>query len=223
MATRTLRADLHTHTYYSRDALTSPGKYIYSCLKRGINCVAVTEHNSIAGALAIQELAPFKVIVGEEIKTNAGEIIGLFLTEEVPARLSPEETVERIKRQGGLVSIPHPFDRFRSGLGNEGLSRILPRIDLIESFNARTLLSQDNNKARTFAEENGLIAIAVSDAHSPGELGGTFIEIPDFKDPSDFLAAIKQAKPEERPAGPLVHLASRWAVTRRKLLRWQPV
>ena len=103
-----LRADLHTHTYFSRDALTSPEKYVQACHKRGINCVAVTEHNNIAGALAVEKIAPFTVIIGEEARTAEGEIIGLFLHEEVPGGLSPEETVNRIKEQGGLGGGPPP-------------------------------------------------------------------------------------------------------------------
>lgn len=222
MATRTIKADLHSHTYYSFDGLTSPGRFVSASLAAGLGCVAITEHNNIRGALAIKRMAPFKIIIGEEIRTSEGEIVGLFLEEEVPPHLSAEETVERIKAQGGIVSIPHPFDRFRSGLGEETMLRILPQIDLMESFNARCLIPDDNARARQFAAEHGIPAIAVSDAHSPGELGHSHIELPDFDGPEQFLQSLRQARLVKRHSSPLIHLASRWAVTRRRWLHWNP-
>ncbi len=221
MATKWVRVDLHTHTYYSPDALTSPGRFIAACLERGIDCVAITDHNTIAGARLMERLCPFKVIVGEEIRTRQGEIIGLFLEEEVPPGLPLEETVRRIKEQGGLVLVPHPFDRFRQGIGQEGLRRILPQVDVVEAFNARTMLAPDNHAAHRFAQAHGLPAVAVSDAHSPWEVGRSFIEVPHFDGPESFLQALQEARLVARPAGPLVHLASRWAALRRAL-GWHP-
>lgn len=219
-----LRTDLHTHTYYSPDALTSPPDFIDACLNRGVNCVAITEHNTIRGALAMREACPFKVIVGEEIRTADGEIIGLFLREEVPARLSAEETVRLIKEQGGLVSIPHPFDRLRrKSLGERALLRIAYQVDIIETFNARITFSGDNERASRFAQEHGLLAAAVSDAHSPGELGASYTEMPDFDGPEAFLQSLGQAKLVGRAASPLVHALSYWARLRRKVLGWKPV
>ncbi|GAG02442.1 unnamed protein product, partial [marine sediment metagenome] len=143
-----LKADLHTHTYFSPDSLTSPEKYVQACVNRRINCVAVTDHNAIDGALAVEKLATFKVIIGEEVESAEGEIIGLFLQEEVPPSLGSEETVERIKGQGGLVCIPHPFDRFRGEhLAEAALMRILPQVDIIEALNARTTFRADNDHA----------------------------------------------------------------------------
>lgn len=219
-----LRMDLHVHTYYSPDALTSPAKLVAACQARGINCIAVTEHDSIRGALAIREACPFKVIVGEEVRTSDGEIIGLFLEEEVPPRLSAEETVRRIKDQGGLVSIPHPFDRLRrKSLGEGALLRIVDQVDIIEAFNARITFGSDNERARRFAQEHGLVATAVSDAHTPGELGASYVEVPDFDGPEAFLQSLKHGKLVTRTASPLVHLLSYWARLRRKAFRWKPV
>jgi predicted metal-dependent phosphoesterase TrpH len=223
MVARSLRADLHCHTYYSPDALTSPGKLVAACLERGVNCLAVTDHNTIAGALLLERMCPFQVIVGEEVRTREGEVIGLFLREEVPPGLSLTETVERIKAQGGLVLVPHPFDRFRHGIGEEGLRRVLPAVDLIEVFNARALLAADNQRARQFAAEHGLPGVAVSDAHSPAEVGRAYTELPPFDSPQSFLEALAQARLQERPSSPLVHLASRWATVRRRVFGWQPV
>src|SRR5581483_9465055 len=135
MATRTIKADLHSHTYYSFDGLTSPGRFVTASLMAGLGCVAVTEHNNIKGALVLKRMAPFKIIIGEEIRTREGEIIGLFLEDDIPPGLSAAETITRIKAQGGVVSVPHPFDHFRSGLGEATLLRLLDRVGVIESFN----------------------------------------------------------------------------------------
>ena len=110
---RPLHLDLHSHTYYSPDGITSPQRFVAACQRKGITCVAVTDHNTIRGALAVKEMAPFLVIVGAEIRSREGEIIGLFLSDEVPPDLSAQETIERIRAQDGLVSLPHPLDRFR--------------------------------------------------------------------------------------------------------------
>src|SRR5436190_17785030 len=106
-----LRADFHSHSHYSRDSVLNPRTFIDRCLKRGIDCIAVTDHNEIEGAFVIQKLAPpeLKVIIGEEVKSSEGEIIGLFLQEFVPRGLTPEETVRAIQEQGGLAVVPHPY------------------------------------------------------------------------------------------------------------------
>jgi predicted metal-dependent phosphoesterase TrpH len=217
-----LKADLHTHTYFSPDALTSPEKYVQTCQKQGIDCVVVCEHNNIRGALAVREIAPFKVIVGEEARSREGEIMGLFLREEIPPGLTPEETVQQIKAQGGLVLVPHPFDRLRSEhIAEEALDRLLPDLDIIEGFNARTTFRRDNERAARFAEEHGLAISAGSDAHSPGELGRAYVEMPDFDGPQEFLQSLRQGRIVGRLSTPAVHLLSRWAWLRRRL-GWRP-
>ena len=217
-----LRADLHTHTHYSRDSLTSPQRYVDRCLKLGINCVAVTDHNSMEGALAVQRIAPFKVIIAEEIRTTDGELAGLFLKEPIPRSLTPEETIERVKAQGGLVSLPHPFDRIRrEPLRHRAHERVLPHLDLIEVFNSRTSLRRDNERARRLAEELGLPMGAGSDAHSPWELGTAYVEMPDFEGPQEFLEALRQGRIVGRRANPLVHVVSTVAKMRSRL-GWRP-
>ncbi len=106
-----LKADLHVHTRYSEDSISSPEKIVQHCLKVGINCLAITDHNEISGAFEVKRIAPFKVILGEEVLTSQGEIIGYFLSEKIQPRLSPEETVARIKAQGGLACIPNGHAR----------------------------------------------------------------------------------------------------------------
>jgi predicted metal-dependent phosphoesterase TrpH len=212
-----LKADLHTHTHYSRDSITSTKQCVRRCLKLGINCLAVTEHNNVEGALAVQRIAPFKVIVAEEIKTVEGELTGLFLKETIPPNLTPEETIERVKAQGGLVSLPHPFDRVRrEPLREQARERILSRLDIIEVFNSRTTFRSDNERARRLAEELGLPMGAGSDAHSPWELGTTYVEMPDFEGPQQFLEALRQGRIVGRRANPLVHAISTVAK-----LRWR--
>jgi hypothetical protein len=195
------------------------------CLKLGINCLAVTEHNNIEGALAVQRIAPFKVIIAEEVKTTDGELTGLFLKETIPPNLTPEETIERIKAQGGLVALPHPFDRVRrEPLRADARERILPHLDVIEVFNSRTTFRSDNERARRLAEELGLPMGAGSDAHSPWELGTAYVEMPDFDGPQEFLEALRQGRIVGRPANPLVHVISTVAKLRWRLgLRPKPV
>lgn len=207
-----LKADLHIHTAYSADAVTSIQDVVARCLKVGINCIAVTDHNTILGALKVRELAPFPVIVGEEIATRSGEIIGYFLNEEVPARLSAAETVRRIKEQGGLVCIPHPFDRLRlAALRRQELVALLPHIDIIEVFNSRVMLTNDNLSARLFALTYSLPASAGSDAHTAAEIGNAFVQMPEFNDKEGFLHSLSQGVIMGNRASPMVHLWSIWA------------
>src|SRR5688572_1092908 len=147
-----LRADFHSHSHYSRDSVVSPRAFIDSCVRKGISCIAVTDHNEIEGAFVIQKLAAaegkLKVVIGEEVKTSEGEIIGLFLKEFVPRDLSPEATVQAIHEQGGVAVIPHPYDIFRrSVLKDEAIERVKTLIDAIEGFNCRNILQKHDDKA----------------------------------------------------------------------------
>ena len=155
------------HTGFSPDSATDLGDFVARCVKTGLDCIAVTDHNTIQGALKVQAMAPFRVIIGEEIKSAGGEIIGLFLKEVVPRGLPALETVKLIKEQGGLVSIPHPFDHFRrSVISQEALYEALPYVDIVEAFNARNTLQGDNRKAEELAQDHGILTSAVSDSHT---------------------------------------------------------
>ncbi len=212
-----IRADLHTHTSFSTDATTSPDEYVRRCLRAGITCVAVTDHDGIDGALHLREIAPFKVIVAEEIRTDSGEIIGLFLNEPVPRGLSPEETIALVKGQGGLVCTPHPFDRFRQGVGPSVLARILAGVDAVEVFNARIRLPRDNDRARRFAVEHALPMTAGTDAHTPGELGRSYVEMPDFDTPQQFLESLRLGTIVGKRAPRYVYAFSTMEKLRRRL------
>lgn len=206
-----IKADLHVHTSVSRDSMLSPENLLALCLRRGIGAVAVADHNQIAGALRLREIAPFPVIVGEEIQTTCGEIMGLFLEEVIPRNLSPEETVARIKKQGGLVIVPHPFDRLRrSVLRREALYVILNQVDGIEVFNARVTLPHDNRRALTLAEERGLLQTAGSDGHIACEIGNAWVEMPAFQDKETFCRALAQGRVRGSLTTPLIHVLGTW-------------
>ena len=207
-----LKADLHIHTEYSMDCSMPLEQVISRCLEVGINCVAIADHGTAEGALKMQSLAPFTVIVAEEILTPDGEIMGMFLKETIPSGLSAEQTISRIKAQGGLVCIPHPFDMFRkSALDSEVIEEVAEQIDVIEVFNSRSLLPGASTKAQVFAEKYGIPKSAGSDAHTPNEIGNAYIEMPEFNGKDDFLQALAKGKVFGRRTNPLVHFSSTWA------------
>jgi hypothetical protein len=207
-----VKADLHAHTHFSRDAVTSVETFVRRYQRAGIDCVAVSDHNNIDGALAVRSSAPFRVIVAEEISTTEGEIIGLFLQESIRKGLTPEETVRAIREQGGLVLVPHPYDRVRrSPLREAALFRILDEVDIIEVFNARTVFQADLGKSRRLAEEHGKLMSAATDAHTPWEIGLAYTELPEFEGPGDFLVALGKGRIVGRRSFIGFHLLSTWA------------
>ena len=210
-----MRIDLHTHTLYSHDSELPLDVAVRGWQREGIDCVAVTDHNTIAGALALREWAPLRVIVANEVRTREGEIIGLFLQDDIPRGLTPEATVRRIRAQGGLVMIPHPFDRFRrSRLAEQALMRILSEVDIIEVFNARTAFGWDNRRAERFAMAHGLTQAAGSDSHTAHELGRAYVEMADFTTPQEFLTALRAGSLVKRKSSWLVHASTRWTKLR---------
>ncbi len=213
-----MKADLHAHTHFSRDALTSVETFARRYERAGIDCVAVSDHNNVDGAFAVREIAPFRVIIAEEIKTTEGEIIGLFLEETVRKGLTPEDTVRAIREQGGLVLIPHPYDRLRrSPLRPEAALRIMPEVDVIEVFNSRTVFAGDNERSRRLAEEHGKLMSASTDAHTPWEIGLAYTEMPPFEGPGDFLVALGKGRVVGKRSFVGYHLLSTWAKVRWRL------
>jgi len=206
-----IRADLHVHTCYSIDCCTPLEEIVKHCLETDINCLAVTDHDTIAGALKLREIAPFKIIIGEEIDTSAGELIGLFLNEEIPPALSPQETIARIKSQGGLVDIPHPFGRW-PGYNCKKLRapEIISQVDIIEVFNSATLLPS-SKKAWNLALKYNLAPSAGSDAHTLDEIGRAYVEIAEFDSPAGFLVSLSQGLTFGRRTGLMAHLTATWA------------
>jgi predicted metal-dependent phosphoesterase TrpH len=200
----------------------SPEALVRACQRAGLDIIAVTDHHTIRGALAVQEVAPFRVIIGAEFRTADGEIIGLFLEEDVPRGLSARETVKRIKDQGGIVQIPHPFDRFRrKHISYSALLDILPDVDVIEAFNARTTLKSDIMRGVEFIREHRkdhtALPTGVTDAHTAFEIGQAYVEMPTFDGRDDFLDALRHGRIEGRRTTPLIHVATRWTVLMKKL------
>jgi predicted metal-dependent phosphoesterase TrpH len=213
------RVDLHSHTIYSKDCLTRPEALIAQARAVGLDKIAVTEHNNVAGARAAKALAPDLVIVGEEIKTTHGEIIAYFVREEVPRGLSPQATIGRLRDQGAVISIPHPLDSLRrSAMGRANVLAIIDLVDALEVRNARCVLPRDNQAAADLAAQHGKLVTAGSDAHTLGEVGRCVVEMPPFDDtPESFRAALGQAQPAgvESPFWP--HFASTYAKWRKRI------
>ena len=212
-----LKADLHIHTEYSMDCNTPLEKIIARCLDIGINCITIADHGTIEGALKMQSIAPFPVIVAEEILTSSGEIMGVFLKKGIPSGSSIEQAISRIKAQGGLVCIPHPFDTLsRSALGGKTLEELAEQIDFIEIFNSRSIVRQPSIGARTFADKYSIPVSAGSDAHTIGEIGKAYVEMPEFNGKDEFLNALRKGKILGRRTTPLIHLATAWAKLKRR-------
>ncbi len=215
-----LKADLHIHTRYSMDCDTPLDKIIARCQELSINCIAVADHGTAQGALEMRQIAPLKVIVAEEILTTEGEIMGMFLKETIPGGITPQEAVRRIRAQGGLVNIPHPFERIRgSALKDEVIDEIAGDIDLIEVLNSRSPFPANTDKARAFAAKHGIPGGAGSDAHTVLEIGNAYVEMPDFNTPEEFLKAIAGGTIYGKRSGMLVHCFSVWARIKAKLGR----
>ena len=215
-----MKVELHSHTRHSRDCLLDYDTIIAVCQRRGIGALAVTDHNEIDGAFELQRRAPFPVIVGEEIFTQQGEIIGLFLRELIPRGLSAQETVARIKAQGGLVYVPHPFDSYRKGaIGQQTLDAIRAGVDLLEVLNARNLRHEDDDRALHYAQEHGMTMGAGSDAHSAGEFLNAYLEMEPFDGPEDFLAKARRGRVRGRHSAGLVHLFSSYAKLHKRAAR----
>lgn len=184
---------------------------IARCLEVGINCLGIADHNTIAGAKKMKEIAPFSIIVGEEILTLDGEVIGFFLSQEIPSKLSMKETVAQIKAQDGLVCIPHPYDRLRiSVFRDQVFDDIMNDIDIIEAFNARSLSAGSSTRSRQLARKYGKAASAGSDAHTLPEIGNAYVEMPDFNGKEEFLASLGKGKISGNKSNPTAHFISTW-------------
>lgn len=215
-----LAVDLHAHTRASNDCLTRPHDLIRVCAERGLHRIAITDHNTIAGALEAHALAPEMIIVGEEVMTTQGELLAYFVTECVPAGLPPHQAITRLRDQGAAISVSHPFDSHRKGAWREAdLLTIAPLVDAIEVFNARCLRRADNDRAQAFARAHHLPGTIGSDAHSLRELGRAFQWLPRAASAADLVTSWRTAsQPVMRYSSPGVHLLSRWAYTVKTLI-----
>ncbi|HEY5628916.1 MAG TPA: PHP domain-containing protein [Candidatus Limnocylindrales bacterium] len=187
--------DLHCHTSASFDCLASPESVVRAAAKRGLTHLAITDHDKIDGALRGRDAAPdgLTVIVGEEVKTADGDLIALFLERAVPPGRRVSETIAAVREQGGVVGIPHPFDRHRGSMLNDPrLEAVGQLVDWVEAYNARVIGGSGNERAAAFARELGLPGVAVSDAHSALEVGVAYnIVDGDLSTPAGLLAALR--------------------------------
>ena len=220
--------DLHMHTDHSGDCATPVEVLLATAATQGLGAIAVTDHNEISGALEAREQAsvldparpggaglPIKVIVAEEVKTaGQGEVIGLFIEEKIPRGLSMEETVAEIRRQGGLVYVPHPFDRMHSVPDYEHLLGVIDDVDAIEIFNPRIAISEFNEEAVRFAAKYRIPGGAGSDAHVPQGLGSVRIRMRDFDGPEEFLQSLRDADIVRNPASLLYVQALKFLQTK---------
>ena len=221
---RRVRVDTHTHCEASPDSRTPVAEQARGVRAARIDVICATDHNTIEGALRLREVADgFRVVIGEEISSLDGEIIGLFLERAVPRDLIGEETIARIHDQGGLVVIPHPFSiNRRYHMKRASLDRLRSHIDALEIFNAREAIFLNNRSAAAYAKEHDIVGTAGSDAHRATEIGRAYVEMPDFAGRGEFLSSLKDGVAQGRLSGGGVHLYTRYDRFRKWLGRKSP-
>lgn len=206
------RGMFHVHTNASPDSRISPTQLITACIDHGIDVIAVTDHNTISGAVALQQQAPFQVVVGEEIRTaERGEIIGLFLKENIERDLPARTVIGKIRAQGGLVYFPHPFDTTRETAWPPGVvDQLLPEADIIEVFNARNVVPEENTRAEAAAERLGKAPCAGADVHRLSEVGRTLVFLEPFTTPTELLQSLRTAQLTRVSAPWWLGIRKRW-------------
>jgi len=229
--TKRVFADFHIHTRFSRDSILTEPKFIEKAVERGLTHVCVTNHNNVEGAIAVRDKVAelgltdkLTVILGEEVSTADGEVVGIFLTRTIPRGLSANETADEIHRQGGLVSIPHPFDPFRGSHIREGPLRNLAelgKIDMVEVFNCRVTLQRHNAEAAEFADRHGIPGIAASDSHSSFEVAMAFNALPPFETAEELKAALPENDWHASRSSVFIHATTRWAVWKNMFDAWR--
>lgn len=215
-----MKIDMHLHTRGSFDCLSDPDRVVECARERGLDMICVTDHNELDVALDLAERHPQRVIAGEEVRTREGvDIIGLFLTERIAKGTPARETCERIRQQGGLVYVPHPFAAGKGG-GGRILDEIDGLIDAFEGFNARIHDPALNERAQAWAHARDLPLGAGSDAHTLREVGRAFVEMPPFDGtPAGFLSSLRHGTLNGILSSHVVHVASTWAKLHKKILR----
>jgi predicted metal-dependent phosphoesterase TrpH len=223
-------ADFHIHTRFSRDSILAEEKLVRIAVERGLTHVAVTNHNNVEGAVAVRDKVAelgladrLTVILGEEVSTADGEVVGVFLQRTIPRGLSADETADAIHEQGGLVSIPHPYDPFRqSHIREAPLIGLLEagKVDMIEVFNSRVTLQRHNLAAAEVAARYKVPGIACSDSHSSFEIAMSFNALPAFGSADELRAALPENDWHGSRSTVLIHLTTRYAVWSNVLRRW---
>ncbi|HUP26692.1 MAG TPA: PHP-associated domain-containing protein [Candidatus Limnocylindrales bacterium] len=208
---------MHTHSVSSPDGGITPDQYAAALDSNLLDLIAVTDHNQVDFALGLQQRLGERIIVGEEIMTTGGEIIGLYLNTLVRPGLSPEETVQRIKDQGGMVYVPHPFESVRHGLHPSVLEELAEHIDIMEVCNGRAFLQNRSAQAVIWAKLNRVIGAASSDAHGARGLGKTYTRVPELPQKDDLLKALSHGIPVTDHPGVRALLYPKYHMLRKKI------
>ena len=229
--TKKALADFHIHTRFSRDSILTEERFIEVAIERGLTHVVITNHNNVEGAIAVRDKVAqlglsdrLTVVLGEEVSTADGEVVGIFLQRTIPRGLSANETADEIHRQGGLVSIPHPFDPFRASHIREGPLRNLAetrKIDMVEIFNCRVTLQRHNQDAADFAARYGIPGIAASDSHSSFEVAMAFNAMPHFESADELRHSLTDNDWHASRSTVFIHLTTRWAVWKNMFDAWR--
>lgn len=213
-----MKLEMHVHTRYSQDSIMFLSVLYLMCKIKGISCIAITDHNTIKGAVKFKEKFGYRinkkgkrkgiqVIIGEEIMTTCGEIIGLFINEEIKPGMSPDKTIAAIREQGGIVYVPHPYDEKRSKtvMAFEDIKRNRGYIDFIECYNGRNISKEYGVKQNSIADKLKIVKVVGSDAHTIFEVGRNYMEVSEFKNKDEFIMAISKASIITRPCLKICH------------------
>ena len=214
----TIRVDMHNHTRGSFDCLSDPEELLGRARERGIRRLAITDHNALGVAREMHGKYPDEIIPGEEVKTREGfDLIGLYLQIEIPKGTPAREVCERVREDGGVLYLPHPYASGKGG-GGKFAEEMAPLVDVVEVFNARLHPGKLNRSAADLARRHGKLSGAGSDAHTLREVGGAWVELPVHENtPEGLLGALAQAQVVGRTAPLWIHAASTWAKVRKGL------
>jgi predicted metal-dependent phosphoesterase TrpH len=215
-----VRLDMHMHTEYSRDSRVALSDFAELARNAQLGAVCITDHDTIEGGLRLREMdTGLQVIVGEEITTADGELVGLYLKEKVPPGLTADRSIDLIHDQGGLAYVPHPFSRNRRRhLRRIALERVAPKLDIVEVFNAREVASSSNVRALEFARQHSLPGGVGSDSHRPIEIGRAYVDVVSFVTPQELLVALREGKVTGTLSGMGIHMRT-WIDIGRKFMR----
>ena len=211
-----VKVELHVHTNYSYDCQTTFWQIIEKCKAEEIDVLGIADHNEIEGALGLQKVAPFRIIVGQEVLTRDGEIVGFFLKKFIDPGSSVDQTIKEIKKQGGIVYLPHPLDKTtrKTAIDPGKLENLIDEIDVIEIHNGRTVFPWDNNSARKLAIAKRKVMAVGSDAHTKYELGRNYMVMKDFSNPQQFIESLQSFEHKTSYVLP-------WAFFLTKYYRWR--
>lgn len=213
------KIDLHTHSIASKDGGISAEQYAHVLSTHVLDMIAITDHNQIEFAQKLQAKLGDRIIVGEEIMSTGGEIIGLYLKERIAPRLSPQETVKQIKDQGGIVYIPHPFENIRKGLHPGVLEELVDEIDIVEVCNGRAFLQDRSAQALVWAKLNHIIGAASSDAHGVRGLGRTYMDVSELPEQHNLVELLGTSVPVTSRPSMRALLYPKYHSFRRKMKR----